>query len=107
MVGHGEVRVCSRRRATDHGRPEHPPRQDAVHGDELDQALGRAQPRVLGAAACLQDVVKHLDFPAPSIPIQFLDGLLGAVHEQVGDQPPVDRWTILRRFRLTCVQDGE
>ena len=50
-IGQREPGRCGRRVTIDHGHPEQSPGQDAEDGDQIGEAFGGAEPRILGPAA--------------------------------------------------------
>ena len=66
-------------RAMDHRQPEHPPGNDAEHGNQVGQSLGRAQLGVFRPASRLEHFVKSLDFPPLRVPIHFLNSRLAGL----------------------------
>lgn len=54
--------------------------------------------RVLGFAARLQNLVKHLDLPAHGVPIEFLDSVFIRADGQVGNEFPVYWLPAFRRI---------
>ena len=93
----------------DHRRPEHPPGDDAEHGQQLGQPLGRAQPGRLGPAAGLQHLVTARSSsaartsPASRPPRREVTGRSVAV--STGSAPPLRlgrparAWMTVRRQR--------
>jgi hypothetical protein len=61
------------RRPIDHAQPEHPPREDAVNGQQVGEALCGPQLRFFGFAAGLEDFVEYFNFPPHSVPVQLLN----------------------------------
>jgi len=67
-----------------HGDKEDAPTDHRDEGEKLRQPFGSLEPRLLGTAAGLHDLVEHLRLPAQRIPVELLDRLGEIVNRQVG-----------------------
>ena len=90
-----------------HGEPEDAPADEAVEGDEFDEAFGGAELGLLHLAARFEDLVEHLDLPAQGIPVEFFDGVRPGVDGEVGEELPDDGLTSCGRAAFHGVDDGE
>jgi hypothetical protein len=52
------------------------------------EAIGGSQLGVFHPASRFQDFVKHLDFPAQSVPAQLFDGFGGGGDGEIGEETP-------------------
>ncbi len=81
-----------------HGDEEYAPADHRNEREELGQPLGGLEPRLLGTAAGLHDLVEHLCFPAQGVPAELLDRRGEIVDRQIGHQLPVDWLATGRRI---------
>ena len=74
-----------------HSDEECAPADHRDESEELRQSLGALETRLVGTAAGLHDLGKHLRFPAQAVPAELPDRRGKIVDRQVGHQLPVDR----------------
>src|SRR6266852_9731316 len=74
---------------------------------QLHQALRGSEPRFFGPATRFQNLMKHLDFPAQGVPAKLFNGSLVGLNRQVGDQLPINSWSIGRLFALLGMEHGQ
>src|ERR1700680_115611 len=51
--------------------------------------------------------MKHLDFPAQGVPAKLFNGSFVGLNRQVGDQLPINSWSIGRLFTLLGMEHGQ